>query len=108
MKLPRDLSGADLAKGLSKVGYSVTRQTGSHIRLTTLSPTQHHVTVPARAGIDIVHINQAVQDLLGGQIQMLLTALLTPAFTSVSCCTAGKHCRLMRHGANGPSAPATG
>ena len=32
MKLPRDLSGADLAKGLSRVGYSVTRQTGSHIR----------------------------------------------------------------------------
>ena len=34
----------------------------------------------ARAGIDIVHVNykgggQAVQDLLGGQIQMLLTAL---------------------------------
>ena len=47
MKLPRDLSGADLAKSLSKVGYSVTRQTGSHIRLTTLSPAQHHVTVPA-------------------------------------------------------------
>ena len=47
MKLPRDLSGADLAKGLSKVSYSVTRQTGSHIRLTTLSPTRHHVTVPA-------------------------------------------------------------
>lgn len=47
MKLPRDLSGAELAKALSKVGYSVTRQTGSHLRLTTLSPGQHHVTVPA-------------------------------------------------------------
>src|SRR5258706_14997328 len=36
----------------------------------------------ARAGIDVVHINykgggQAVQDLLGGQIQMLLTVLAT-------------------------------
>src|SRR5260221_10893877 len=36
----------------------------------------------ARAGIDLVHINykgggQAVQDLLGGQIQMLLTGLPT-------------------------------
>ena len=47
MKVPRDLSGAELAKALSRVGYAVTRQTGSHIRLTAQSPTQHHVTVPA-------------------------------------------------------------
>ena len=47
MKVPRDLSGTELAKALAKVGYGVTRQTGSHIRLTTQSPTQHHVTVPA-------------------------------------------------------------
>jgi predicted RNA binding protein YcfA (HicA-like mRNA interferase family) len=47
VKVPRDLSGAQLAKALSRVGYAVTRQTGSHIRLTTQSPTQHHVTVPA-------------------------------------------------------------
>ena len=47
MKLPRDLSGADLAKALGRVGYQVTRQTGSHIRLTTAMPSDHHVTVPA-------------------------------------------------------------
>ena len=47
MKLPRDLSGADLAKALGRVGYQVTRQTGSHIRLTTAMPSEHHVTVPA-------------------------------------------------------------
>ena len=47
MKVPRDLSGAELAKALGKIGYGITRQTGSHIRLTTQSPTQHHVTVPA-------------------------------------------------------------
>jgi predicted RNA binding protein YcfA (HicA-like mRNA interferase family) len=47
MKLPRDLSGADLVKALARVGYRVTRQTGSHIRLTTGTPSQHHVTVPA-------------------------------------------------------------
>jgi hypothetical protein len=29
VKLLRDLSGADLAKALSKVGYKVTRQTGT-------------------------------------------------------------------------------
>ena len=35
MKLPRDLSGQDLAQALRKLGYRITRQTGSHIRLTT-------------------------------------------------------------------------
>ncbi len=46
MKLPRDLSGAQLAKVLARVGYSTTRQTGSHLRLTTASPSEHHVTIP--------------------------------------------------------------
>jgi predicted RNA binding protein YcfA (HicA-like mRNA interferase family) len=53
MKLPRDLSGADLAKALARVGYRVTRQSGSHIRLTTGSPSQHHVTVPAHDPLKI-------------------------------------------------------
>ena len=47
MRLPRDLSGTELAKALGKVGYRVTRQTGSHIRLTVEQPAQHHVTIPA-------------------------------------------------------------
>jgi len=47
MKLPRDISGLELAKALEKVGYRLTRQTGSHLRLTNPSPTKHHITVPA-------------------------------------------------------------
>ena len=47
MRLPRDLSGADLARALAKAGYRGTRQTGSHLRVTTDLPSQHHVTVPA-------------------------------------------------------------
>jgi predicted RNA binding protein YcfA (HicA-like mRNA interferase family) len=47
MRLPRDLSGLDLAKALSGVGYRVTRQTGSHLRLTNDGLPQHHVTIPA-------------------------------------------------------------
>ena len=46
MKLPRDLSGAQLANGLARIGYKTTRQTGSHLRLTTASPSEHHVTIP--------------------------------------------------------------
>lgn len=46
MKLPRDISGSDLAKRLALFGYCITRQTGSHIRLTTDHGGQHHIAVP--------------------------------------------------------------
>jgi predicted RNA binding protein YcfA (HicA-like mRNA interferase family) len=46
MKLPRDLSGDDLVKALAKFGYQITRQKGSHIRLTTQRGGEHHVTIP--------------------------------------------------------------
>lgn len=35
MRIPRDVGGDDLAKLLTRYGYEVTRQTGSHLRLTT-------------------------------------------------------------------------
>jgi predicted RNA binding protein YcfA (HicA-like mRNA interferase family) len=46
MKLPRDVSGAKLVKALRLLGYTISRQTGSHIRLTCKSPTEHHITIP--------------------------------------------------------------
>ena len=46
MRLPRDVSGDDLAKALAELGYRVTRQTGSHRRLTTLEHGEHHITIP--------------------------------------------------------------
>ncbi len=47
MRLPRDVGGEELANLLGKYGYEVTRQTGSHLRLTsTLKNTEHHLTIP--------------------------------------------------------------
>lgn len=47
MKLPRDVSGEELVRLLKRYGYRVTRQTGSHIRLTsTIKETEHRVTIP--------------------------------------------------------------
>jgi predicted RNA binding protein YcfA (HicA-like mRNA interferase family) len=46
MRLPRDLSGADLVKRLGRFGYSATRQTGSHMRLTSTTHGEHHITIP--------------------------------------------------------------
>ena len=47
MKLPRNISGGELIKALQKLGYSISRQKGSHIRMTGSTPNGvHHVTVP--------------------------------------------------------------
>lgn len=46
MKLPRNLTGAQLIKALEKLGYQATRQAGSHVRLTCPLPKKHHLTVP--------------------------------------------------------------
>ena len=46
MRLPRDVSGRQLAKRLATLGYVVTRQKGSHIRLSTMLGGEHHVTIP--------------------------------------------------------------
>ncbi len=46
MRLPRDLTVDDLARALRVLGYQITRQTGSHMRLTTMQEGEHHVTVP--------------------------------------------------------------
>ncbi|RLE24407.1 MAG: hypothetical protein DRJ61_06240 [Acidobacteria bacterium] len=45
-RIPRDVSGLDLVTALSKYGYEQTRQTGSHVRLTTHRNGTHHITVP--------------------------------------------------------------
>ncbi|MGD0932752.1 MAG: type II toxin-antitoxin system HicA family toxin [Candidatus Korobacteraceae bacterium] len=45
--MPRDLSGSELAKLLRRYGYQITRQTGSHLRLTSSTRgTQHHIAIP--------------------------------------------------------------
>lgn len=46
MKLPRNLTGAQLIKALQQLGYQATRQTGSHVRLTCSPPKEHHLTIP--------------------------------------------------------------
>ena len=47
MKLPRDLTGLQLVKNLEVLGYRITRQAGSHIRVTTFQSGEHHLTIPA-------------------------------------------------------------
>lgn len=53
MRLPRDISGAELARRLERFGYHATRQTGSHVRLTCAGMPEHHVTVPAHDALRV-------------------------------------------------------
>ena len=46
MKLPRDVSGPLLVKALRALGYTVDRQRGSHVRVTTQLGGEHHEVVP--------------------------------------------------------------
>ena len=47
MKMPRNLSGAQLIRALERLGYQPTRQSGSHVRLTCASLEEHHhLTIP--------------------------------------------------------------
>jgi predicted RNA binding protein YcfA (HicA-like mRNA interferase family) len=63
MKLPRDLDADQLAKALSELGYVVTRQTGSHMRLTTQENGQHHITVPNHSPIKVGTLNAIFRDI---------------------------------------------
>ena len=58
MKLPRDLSGADLIKVLCKhYGYRRVHQEGSHVVLETDSPRHHRLAVPNHAPLRLGTLN---------------------------------------------------
>jgi predicted RNA binding protein YcfA (HicA-like mRNA interferase family) len=58
MKLPRDIGGEQLVKLLAKYGYQLTRQTGSHMRLTSyIKGDEHHITIPRHASLKIGTLN---------------------------------------------------
>jgi predicted RNA binding protein YcfA (HicA-like mRNA interferase family) len=65
MKLPRDLSGEQLAHALGRLGYQVTRQTGAHMRLTTTDPSEHHITIPNHDPIRVGTLAAILRDLAG-------------------------------------------
>ena len=63
MKIPRDLNGADLAKRLAVYGYSITRQSGSHMRLSRQADGgQQHLTIPAHKPMRVGTLRQILKD----------------------------------------------
>jgi predicted RNA binding protein YcfA (HicA-like mRNA interferase family) len=62
MRLPRDVSGSELAKKLEQYGYRVTRQTGSHLRLTTFLKGEHHITIPQHSDLRVGLLGSILSD----------------------------------------------
>ena len=78
MRLPRDLGGEELAALLGRYGYEVTRQTGSHMRLTTAQGGEHNVTVPRHKPLRVGTLNGILKEMaehLGVDRQALMEAL---------------------------------
>ena len=76
MKLPRDLSGAELIKLLCKHhGYRRVNQEGSHVILETDSPRHHRLAVPDHSSLRIGTLNailRAVAEVKGGKKEDIL------------------------------------
>ncbi len=62
MKMPRNIDGEKLAKILFKYSYTITRQTGSHMRLTTYKNGEHHITIPKSKPLKIGTLNAILND----------------------------------------------
>ena len=62
MRLPRDWGGDKLAKLLNRYGYEVTRQSGSHMRLTTQQGGEHHVTIPRHSPLRVGTLNAILKN----------------------------------------------
>jgi len=63
MKTPKDITGSELAKLAGKYGYEITRQTGSHIRLTTQLNGEYHITIPSHNPLKIGTISSIIKDI---------------------------------------------
>ena len=71
MKLPRDISGAETLKALERLGFSITRQTGSHVRMARGSL---RVTVPMHRNL-VVGTLQSILRQAGVSLQDFVNAL---------------------------------
>jgi predicted RNA binding protein YcfA (HicA-like mRNA interferase family) len=68
-----------LASLLQRYGYKITRQTGSHMRLTTLQEGEHLITIPHHPSLRVGTLNAILKDVaqhLGIERDALVNSLL--------------------------------
>ena len=64
-RLPRDISSMELVQLLKKFGYEISRQKGSHIRLTTFLEGEHHITIPNHNPIRLGTLSSILFEIAG-------------------------------------------
>jgi predicted RNA binding protein YcfA (HicA-like mRNA interferase family) len=64
VKIPRDCSGAELARALRHLGYETQRQTGSHLQMTTQRGGEHHVTIPNHRPLKVGLLHGVLKDVV--------------------------------------------
>lgn len=63
MKLPRDIGGEELAHLLGKYGYRVSRQRGSHLRLSSsMKGGEHHLSIPNHTPLKVGTLSAILSD----------------------------------------------
>jgi predicted RNA binding protein YcfA (HicA-like mRNA interferase family) len=62
VRLPRDIAGLEPAQRLTIMGYAISRQSGSHIRLTTQQNGEHHVTIPRHDPLKVGTFSAVLDD----------------------------------------------
>ena len=78
MRLPRDVEPQALARALAVLGYKETRQTGSHIRVTTQANGEHHEVIPNHKPIKVGTLHSILTSIArhhGMPIEVLLSKL---------------------------------
>jgi predicted RNA binding protein YcfA (HicA-like mRNA interferase family) len=71
VKLPRDISGAEAVRALERLGFSVARQSGSHVRMVRGA---RRVTIPMHRNL-IVGTLQSILRQAGVSLEAFLEAL---------------------------------
>jgi predicted RNA binding protein YcfA (HicA-like mRNA interferase family) len=63
MKMPKDIDSNELIKILKILDYQITRQAGSHIRLSTILNGQHHLTIPNHKPVKIGTLSKILSEI---------------------------------------------
>jgi len=61
-RLPRNVSGREVVKALSKIGYYVDHQKGSHIILYNDTPGFQRISVPDHKNVRVGLLRQIIRD----------------------------------------------
>jgi predicted RNA binding protein YcfA (HicA-like mRNA interferase family) len=78
-ELPRDISGTEVARKLRALGYEITSQSGSHMRLTTMQHGEHHLTIPQHNPLRVGTLAGILADVTD-HFKMARAELLTKLF----------------------------